>query len=46
MLKGRKPWRKEVQPSDAMVAERMVEILDEADALPKSMEGLSAPVDG
>ena len=41
VLKGRRPWRKEAKADDAMVAERLVEILDEADALPESMEQLS-----
>ncbi len=41
VLKGRKPWRKEARPDDAAVAERLVEILTEADALPESLEPLA-----
>ena len=41
VLKGRHPWRKEARKDDAVVAERLVEILNEADALPESMEQLS-----
>ncbi|HMB47332.1 MAG TPA: methylenetetrahydrofolate reductase [Afifellaceae bacterium] len=31
VLKGRKPWKRELRPDDAVVAERMTEILEEAD---------------
>ena len=41
VLKGRRPWRKEVRADDAAVAERLVEILTEADALPEALEQLA-----
>jgi 5,10-methylenetetrahydrofolate reductase len=31
VLKGRAPWKRELRPDDAVVAERMTEILEEAD---------------
>ena len=40
VLKGRRPWRKEVRADDAVVAERLVDILTEADALPESLESV------
>ena len=45
VLKGRRPWRKEPNPVDQMVAERMEEILEEPKHMLHEMAGAAGDAD-